>query len=156
MKNRELKNFSFIYTKIEPSVVRENRKFYQKQVRKSFIRWCAYKGYFNNVFSKSEIKQAKKGNIPEWCSIHHMRPLSGEDEGVNSFENLTVISNTEHKRINKTVYLPQLESLNNAPYGTQTVISVPKYDFVDEYSLVKDRPDKLKPYEIMKSKKFQR
>ena len=156
MNDRKLDNFKFIYTKIEPNIVKENRKFYQRRVRKAFIKWCTYEGYFNGVFTKLEIKHAKKGIVPEWCSIHHMRPLSGEDEGVNAFENLTIISNVEHKRINKTIYYPQLEPINNAPYGARIEIEVPKYDYVDSFSLVRDRPDKLKPYEIAKTKKFQR
>ena len=81
-----------IYTKVSADVCKHNRKFYQSHVRKAFIKWCAYQGYFDEVFTKQEIKQAKKGQLPKDCNIHHKIPLSGSNDlMVNDFCNLTVL-----------------------------------------------------------------
>ena len=97
------------YTKIPADICRQNRNFYKNHVRKAFVMWCAYEGYFDGVFTKSEIKKAKKGELPKDCNIHHKVPLSGtyDSEFVNSFENLVVIHKKTHERINRDRFQPQ-------------------------------------------------
>jgi hypothetical protein len=120
-----------MYTKVEPERVKENRSFYKTHVRTAFITWCAYKGYFDGVLSKIEIERAKKGHLHKDLNIHHKMPLSGRDEGVNEFSNLTVIHKNTHEYINRYVFSPQLKPHIDDPYGTTFEINVPEYDFVD-------------------------
>lgn len=128
------------YTKVLPDVCRTNRTFYKNHVRRAFIMWCAYEGYFDGVFSKSEIKKAKRGTLPEDCNIHHRLPLSGgTGDFINDFNNLTVIHKVTHERINKEVFSPQLRAITNAPFGTQIEIDVPDFGYVDVEGIKKER-----------------
>ena len=98
----------------EPQDVEQYRKFYKNKVKKAFVQWCAYKGLLDDVFTKSEVKQAKKGSLPSWCNIHHIRPLSGagkeNNEHVNDFTNLCIISVKLHEYINKYYFNPQIKT----------------------------------------------
>lgn len=107
--------------------------------------WCAYEGYFDGVFTKSEIKKAKKGELPKDCNIHHKVPLSGtyDSEYVNSFENLVVIHKKTHERINRDIFQPQLNPIMTAPFGTQTTIDVPAYGYVDAMGIRYERAKML-------------
>lgn len=128
------------YTKVSPDVCRTNRTFYKNHVRRAFIMWCAYEGYFDGVFSKSEIKKAKRGNLPEDCNVHHRLPLSGgTGDFINDFDNLTVIHKSTHERINKEVFSPQLRAITNAPFGTQIEIDAPDFGYVDIEGIKKER-----------------
>lgn len=122
-----------IYTKVEPEVCKKNRTFYKNHVRKAFVMYCAYEGFFDGVLSKSEIKKAKKGQLPKDLNIHHKMPLSGtyDSDFVNSFENLVVIHKNTHERINRDIFQPQLNPIMLAPFGTQISIDVPAYGYVD-------------------------
>jgi hypothetical protein len=128
-----------MYTKIEPERVKENRSFYKSHVRTAFIAWCAYKGYLDGVLTKVEVERAKKGHLPKDLNIHHKMPLSGKDEGVNEFGNLTIIHKDTHEYINKNVFSPQLKPHLNDPYGTTFEIDIPDYDFVDVKGIKKER-----------------
>lgn len=146
-----------VYTKMPPAVCKHNRSFFKTKVKKNFVKWCAYKGWFDGVLSKAEIKLAKnKGHLPEDLDIHHMLPLSGADNSiVNNFCNLCVIHKETHKQINKDIFQPQLKGMDKAPYGTQRVISIPLFDPVDckgilrERKKVLDKPEKV-VYNIFK------
>ncbi len=130
------------YTKIEPETVRQNRNFYKNHVKKAFIAWCAYEGYFDELLSKAEIEKAKMGILPKDLNVHHKVPLSGSvDLFVNDFSNLSVIHKDTHEFINKYIYAPQLRAISNEPYGTQVILEVPNYDFVDRDGIRKERID---------------
>lgn len=140
-----------VYVKVEPQAVKENRKFYHDYVKHSFVRWCAYQGLFDGVFTKDEIEHAKKrGTLPQDCNIHHIMPLSGRaDSSVNDFDNLVVIHKSTHKRINKEVFQPQLHGIDKEPYGSVRVIDVPVYNYVDREGIVEERKkvlDKSRKY----------
>ena len=128
------------YTKIQPSVVRQNRNFYKNHVKKAFVMWCAYEGLFDGVLDKREIKNAKKGILPPDLNIHHKIPLSGSmDLFVNDFTNLSIIHKNTHKFINRHVYAPQLRQLESLAFGTEIEIDIPNYDFVDREGIKKER-----------------
>ena len=129
-----------IYTKVKPSVCKQNREFYKNHVRTAFVIWCAYEGLFDECFTKQEIEQAKRGVLPDDCNVHHRVPLSGcDDESVHYFDNLTVIHVKTHERINREIFAPQLRTILNAPYGTSIEIDVPEFDFVDVEGIKKER-----------------
>ena len=128
------------YTKVTPDIVKTNRNFYKNHVKKAFIMWCAYEGYFDGVLTKNEIKKAKKGVLPEDLNVHHKIPLSGSNElFINDFTNLTVLHKRTHKMINKYIFSPQLRPLLDKPWGTEIVIETPNYDYVDAEGILKER-----------------
>ena len=130
-----------VYVKVEPKVVKENRKFFKNHVKSSFVRWCAYKGYFDGIFTRQEIENAKRGgSLPKDCDIHHIMPLSGcENSSVNDFSNLAVVHKNTHKHINKMVFQPQLHGIEKEPYGTTRVIDIPTYHYVDREGIARER-----------------
>ena len=130
-----------IYTKVSPETCKRNRQFYKNHVRKAFIMWLAYEGFFNGLFTKKEIKEAKKGHLPKDCNIHHKMPLSGTDDDkfVNSFANLVVIHKRTHERINKEIFQPQLNPIITAPVGTQVEIDIPEFGYVDRRGIMEER-----------------
>lgn len=130
------------YEKIEPDLVRQNRNFYKNHVKKAFIAFCVYEGYFDGLLSKTEIEKAKMGILPKYLNVHHKVPLSGStDLFVNDFSNLSVVHKNTHEFINKYIYAPQLRAIANEPYGTETILEVPNYDFVDRDGIRKERID---------------
>lgn len=130
------------YTKIEPDLVRQNRNFFKNHVKKAFIAWCAYEGYFDGLLSRAEIDKAKMGILPKDLNVHHKIPISGStDLFVNDFSNLTIIHKSTHEFINKYVYAPQLRQLADKPYGYELLIEVPNYDSVDRDGIRKERID---------------
>lgn len=141
------------YTKIPADVCKQNRNFYKNHVRKAFIAFVAYEGFFDGVFSEQEIRKAKRGQLPPDCNIHHKIPLSGsyDNEYVNSFENLTVLHKNTHERINKEVFQPQLNPMMKAPFGSQIVIDVPDFGYVDSAGILEEREKSLE--RILKQKK---
>lgn len=129
-----------IYTKVSADTCRRNRQFYKNHVRRAFICWLAYEGFFNGLFTKKEIKEAKKGKLPPDCNIHHKMPLSGwDDEKVNSFANLVVIHKKTHERINREIFQPQLNPIIKAPVGTQIEIDIPEFGYVDRRGIAEER-----------------
>lgn len=130
-----------VYVKVLPQTVKENRRFYHDRVKTAFVKWCAYEGLFDGVFTNTEIEHAKKrGSLPQDCNIHHIMPLSGNPySNVNDFSNLVVLHKNTHKDINKTAFQPQLHGMEKEPYGATRVIDVPTYNFVDREGIVKER-----------------
>lgn len=130
-----------VYTKVEAEICKRNRQYYKNHVRKAFVMWLAYKGFFDGLFTKNEIRLAKKGQLPKDCNIHHKMPLSGtyDNEFVNSFANLTVIHKNTHIRINREIFQPQLNPIMKAPYGTQIEIDIPEYGYVDRRGIMEER-----------------
>lgn len=136
-----------VYTKVSPDVVKKNRAFYKSHVKKRFVMWLAYKGFFNNVLTKQELKAAYKGHLPEDLDIHHMMPLSGTDlEYVNSFNNLCVLHKETHKDINRNVFQPQLKPIVNMPYGSSITIDIPIYPSVDVKGIQEKRKLNVKMF----------
>ena len=128
------------YTKVPADICKKNRAFYKNHVRKAFVMFCAYEGYFDGVFTKQEIKKAKRGVLPDDCNIHHKVPLSGSNDlMVNDFCNLTVLHKNTHEFINKYIFSPQLKPIQTAPFGSEIVIDVPNYDYVDKEGILKER-----------------
>lgn len=128
------------YTKVTPDVVRTNRNFYKNHVKRAFIMWCAYEGYFDGVLTTNAIERAKKGVLPNDLNVHHKVPLSGSNElFINDFINLTVIHKKTHEFINKYVFAPQLRQLLKEPWGAEIEMEVPDYDFVDAEGIKKER-----------------
>lgn len=128
------------YTKVSADTCRKNRNFYKNHVRKAFIMWVAYEGFFDGIFTKAEIKKAKRGQLPPDCNIHHKMPLSGwDDEAVNSFANLVVIHKKTHERINRDIFQPQLNEIITAPTGTQIEIDIPEFGYVDRRGIKEER-----------------
>lgn len=130
------------YEKIEPDLVRQNRNFYKNHVKKAFVAFCAYEHLFDGLLTKQEIDKAKMGILPKDLNVHHKVPLSGSvDLFVNDFSNLSVVHKDTHEFINKYIYAPQLRSIANEPYGTEVILEVPNYDFVDRDGIRKERID---------------
>lgn len=132
------------YTKIEPETVRQNRNFYKNHVKKAFVAFCAYEHLFDGLLTKQEIDKAKMGILPKDLNVHHKIPLSGSvDLFVNDFSNLSVVHRNTHEFINKYIYAPQLRYIANEPFGTETTLEVPNYDFVDRDGIRKERIDEV-------------
>lgn len=128
------------YTKVPPDVVKTNRTFYKNHVKKAFIMWCAYEGYFDGVLTHNEIEKAKRGYLPNDLNVHHKIPLSGSSElFINDFTNLAIIHKKTHEFINRYVFAPQIRQLINKPYGSEINIEVPDYSFVDVEGIQKER-----------------
>lgn len=128
------------YTKIEPDLVRQNRNFFKNHVKKAFIAWCAYEGYFDGLLSRAEIDKAKMGILPKDLNVHHKIPISGStDLFVNDFSNLSIIHKDTHEFINKYIYAPQLRHLSDKPYGSEIQIDVPNYEYVDRDGIRKEK-----------------
>ena len=147
-----------VYTKIEPHYVKKNRNFYKNHIKRAFVAWCAYEGLFDGVLSRNEIEQAKKGVLPKDLNVHHKVPLSGSmDLFVNDFTNLAIIHKNTHTFINKYVFAPQLRVLYDKPFGTEIVIEVPNYDYVDVDGIKKERMyEKDKFYKRIKKNDIER
>lgn len=116
------------YIKTEPSIVHENRLFFKNRVRKNFIQYCAYQGLLDDYLSFRQIKAAKKGNLPNKMSIHHIQPLSGG--GSSEFSNLCIISDSLHHYLNRFWFAPQLKSTEHEPYGFKKEIVLPELPMV--------------------------
>lgn len=132
------------YTKLEPDLVRQNRNFFKNHIKKAFIAWVAYEGYFDGLLTPSEIEKAKRGMLPRDLNVHHKIPLSGSNDlFVNDFSNLSVIHKETHEFINKYIYAPQLRHLSDKPFGATIDVDVPNYDYVDRDGIRKERIDNI-------------
>ena len=121
-------------------MVRQNRNFFKNHIKKAFVAWCAYEGYFDGLLTKTEIDRAKMGSLPKDLNVHHKIPLSGSNElFVNDFSNLAVIHKDTHEFINKYIYAPQLRHLADKPYGSEIQIEVPNYEYVDRDGIRKEK-----------------
>lgn len=129
-----------IYTKILPSVVKRQRRFFQDHVKKAFVKWCAYNHLLDSCLSDSELRAAKKGTLPKDLNVHHIVPLSASSSSVvNTFNNLCIIHVNTHTRINKEYFQRQLEGMYKEDYGTQRTIVVPVFDYVDAVGIIEER-----------------
>ena len=98
-----------VFTKVSPETRRHNRRFFERHVRRMFIKYLAYTNQFDGVLNDREIEEAKLGHLPADLDVHHIFPIAGsESEDVNSFTNLTVLHKTTHIRINREIFAPQL------------------------------------------------
>lgn len=128
------------YTKVEPAVVKEHRRFFKNHVKRAFVRWCAYHHKLDAVLTKSELEQAKKGSLPKDLDVHHIIPLSGTyDPQVNEFFNLAILHKSTHKLINRECFQPQLRQLQDKPFGTELEIQVPIFQYVDTNNILAAR-----------------
>lgn len=121
-----------IYTKISPEKSKEQRNYYARRIRKAFIKYLAYSGWFDGVLAEEEVMRAKQGYLPEDLDIHHIFPLSGsESEEVNSFTNLSVLHKSTHLAINRQIFYPQLKDAEQMAVGEQREIIIPVFKPVD-------------------------
>ncbi|MCM1497251.1 MAG: HNH endonuclease [Clostridium sp.] len=122
------------FVKEQPSVVHRNRRNFSGKFKQAFVSFCAYKGYFDGTFNKEQIRLAKKGRLPEGLTVHHITPLGGG--GQNDFNNLTVISESFHKFLNKNFFDRQLKGINDEPVGFTKELKVP---YLPTVALKKER-----------------
>ena len=102
-----------IFTKVSREIRKHHRRFFERHVRKMFIKYLAYTNQFEGVLSQREIEEAKTWRLPPDLDVHHIFPISGsESEDVNSFLNLTVLHKTTHVRINREIFAPQLKEID--------------------------------------------
>lgn len=133
-----------IYTKILPSVVKEQRKFYHNHVKKAFVQWCAYNHLLDSCLSTKELALAKRGVLPKDLNIHHIVPLSASSSSVvNTFNNLCILHVNTHTRINKQYFQRQLAGMDKLPYGSQRGIIIPIFDYVDAEGIIEERKKRL-------------
>jgi hypothetical protein len=116
--------------------VKQYRKFFDNHTKKNFIKWCAYKGLLNEHFTPEEINLAKKGTLPKQYNIHHILPISGaghNNQTVNDFSNLCIISKKLHIYINTNYFIPQIQKgvpTLKIPYLPQIAVSDELYNTI--------------------------
>ncbi len=129
-----------VFTKVSREIRKHHRRFFERHVRKMFIKYLAYTNQFEGVLNQQEIEEAKTGRLPSDLDVHHIFPISGtESEDVNSFLNLAVLHKTTHVRINKEVFAPQLKDLDQLPEGTRLLIQLPQFAPVDAEGILAAR-----------------
>lgn len=129
-----------VFTKVPLETRKHHRRFFDRHVRKMFIKYLAYTNQFDGVLSEKEIEQAKIGYLPPDLDIHHVFPIAGSDsEDVNAFMNLSVIHKTTHIKINKEIFAPQLKEIDKMPDGSKILIKIPLFDAVDAEGILKAR-----------------
>ncbi len=77
-----------------PDSERIKKEYRSKRIAHRFVKFLAYTGQLDHLFRYSEIKAAKKGDIPEEYDVHHIVPRSLG--GTNSFDNLCLIQRNVH------------------------------------------------------------
>lgn len=148
----EFKTVRTKYYKVTPEYVKETRRFFKDRVKKAFVKFLAYEGYFDDIFNKKELRDAKTGRLPDYLDIHHILPLSGG--GDNSFDNLVVIDKAAHKEMNRTYFQPQLSPHIKDPYGTVFEIDLPVFDtYVDKANIIYNQ--KLRRMSMVANKRGQ-
>lgn len=129
-----------VFTKVSREIRKHHRRFFERHVRKMFIKYLAYTNQFEGILNQQEIEEAKIGRLPSDLDVHHIFPISGtESEDVNSFLNLAVLHKTTHMRINKEVFAPQLKDLDQLPEGTRFLIQLPQFAPVDAEGILAAR-----------------
>jgi len=130
------------YTKVYPEQSHENRRFFEKRVKKAFVQFLAYRGDFDGVLTEQEIEEAKQGKLPPDLDIHHIFPISGTTSPeVNRFSNLTVLHKSTHTKINRQIFDAQLRGIE---YGESREIYIPIFKQVDAGRIVAIRSGKMK------------
>ncbi len=131
-----------VFTKVSPETVKHHRRFFERQVRRMFIKYLAYTNQFDGVLNDTEIENAKLGHLPPDLDVHHIFPIAGsESEDVNSFTNLTVLHKTTHVRINREVFAPQFKEIDHLPVGAQRLIRLPQFAPVDAEGILQARAE---------------
>lgn len=129
-----------LFVKVSPETKKHNRRFFERQVKRMFIKFLAYTHQLDGVLSEEEIARAKEGHLPQDLDVHHIVPVAGMDaEKVNAFSNLTVLHKTTHVRINKQIFAPQLKNLDQLPVGTVLQLKVPLFSSVDKEGILQAR-----------------
>lgn len=129
-----------VFTKVSPETRRHNRRFFERHVRRMFIKYLAYTNQFDGVLNDREIEEAKLGHLPADLDVHHIFPIAGsESEDVNSFTNLTVLHKTTHIRINREIFAPQLKEIDRMPEGAKLLIRLPLFEPVDAEGILRAR-----------------
>ncbi len=141
-----------IFTKISPEKSKRQRQFYDRHVKKAFIKYLAYSGWFDGVLSEKEIDEAKKGYLPKDLDIHHLFPLSGsESMEVHSFTNMSVIHKSTYLAINRQIFYPQLKDVSNMKEGETREIIIPIFKMVDSGRILAIRNRQTKrPWQMLK------
>lgn len=131
-----------VFTKVSPETRRHNRRFFERHVRRMFIKYLAYTNQFDGVLNDREIEEAKLGHLPADLDVHHIFPIAGsESEDVNSFTNLTVLHKTTHIRINREIFAPQLKEIDRMPEGAKLLIRLPLFEPVDAEGILRARTE---------------
>lgn len=160
MLNRELqkeekrmKYKKVVYTKISPEKSKYHRHFYDRHVKKAFIKYLAYSGWFDGVLEEQEINEAKKGYLPKDLDVHHIFPLSGsESMDVHSFTNMSVIHKSTHLAINRQIFYPQLKDVSSMQEGETREIIIPIFKPVDAGRIIAIRNRQTgRPWQMLKS-----
>lgn len=118
-----MKMITINFVKSRPSDVHKKRRDFSSKFRQAFISYCAYKGYFDDIFSQEQIEKAKKGKLPSGLTVHHITPLGGG--GINDFSNLCVISKKFHTFLNQNFFDKQLKGIEQKPVGFERKVRVP-------------------------------
>ena len=142
-----------VYTKISPEKSKRHRQFYDRRVRKAFIKYLAYSGWFDGVLEEKEIEEAKKGYLPPDLDVHHIFPLSGsESMEVHSFTNMSVIHKSTHLAINRQIFYPQLKDVSSMQEGETREIIIPIFKPVDAGRIIAIRNRQTsRPWQMLKS-----
>ncbi len=131
-----------VFTKVSPETRRHNRRFFERHVRRMFIKYLAYTNQFDGVLNDREIEETKLGHLPADLDVHHIFPIAGsESEDVNSFTNLTVLHKTTHMRINREIFAPQLKEIDRMPEGAKLLIRLPLFEPVDAEGILRVRTE---------------
>ncbi len=134
-----------VFTKVSAEVSKANRRFFERNVRKAFVKYLAYSHMFDDVLTDIEIEQAKEGFLPKDLDVHHIFPISGTaDEKVNSFKNLTVLHKATHIMINRQIFEPQLKDVSSMQEGEKREIVIPVFKQVDAGRIVALRSGQMK------------
>lgn len=129
-----------VFTKVSQEVRKHHRRFFERHVRRMFIKYLAYTNQFDGVLNDREIEEAKLGHLPADLDVHHIFPISGSaSEDINSFGNLSVLHKTTHVRINREIFAPQLKDLDRLPEGASIFIRLPQFPPVDADGILKAR-----------------
>ncbi len=129
-----------VFTKVSPEIRKHHRRFFERHVRRMFIKYLAYTNQLDGVLTDREVEEAKLGHLPADLDVHHIFPIAGSSsEDVNSFTNLSVIHKTTHVRINREIFAPQLKVIDRLPEGASILIRLPQFAPVDAEGIVKAR-----------------
>ena len=141
-----------VFTKVSLETRKHHRRFFDRHVRKMFIKYLAYTNQFDGVLTEKEIEQAKMGYLPADLDVHHVFPIAGsESEDVNAFMNLSVIHKTTHVKINKEIFAPQLKEIDRMSEGSRILIKIPLFDAVDAEGILKARAKAEKQKNLQKT-----
>lgn len=141
-----------VFTKVSPEESKQNRRFFERHVRRAFVQYLAYSGWFNGVLTDEEIKEAKTGKLPKDLDVHHLIPLSGaQNDDANAFTNLSVIHKSTHLAINRNIFDPQLKDISSMDVGEKRTIWIPVFKPVDAGRIIALRRGQNKaPWRMLK------